>query len=310
MRDYCLQAAHTPEMAEQDAAAGKAEFPQVTTAEFLESHPPGQFVQLTDIEEPESPNLEMYLRIPQLLLHCTSDCCNGPRFFRARQERQQLDSERETNLFLFYRCANCKTSEKVFAVSVSRAGNPIIGYKFGEFPAFGPPTPARFIRLIQPDRELFLKGRQCENHGLGVGAFTYYRRVVEQQKNRVLREVRKVAERIGAKPEQLACLDQATEEIQFTKAVDMAKTAIPESLLISGQNPLTLLHSALSAGVHELSDETCLELATDIRVVLIELSERIAAALKDEAELDRAVSRLVNRGNFQDPEQLPKPIGS
>jgi hypothetical protein len=74
--------------------------------------------------------------------------------------------------------------------------------------------------------------------------------------------------------------------------MDDVKDAIPQRLLIEGQNPLTLLHSALSKGLHTNSDETCLELATDIRVVLAELAELLGHALKDERELKEAVSRL------------------
>jgi hypothetical protein len=73
------------------------------------------------------------------------------------------------------------------------------------------------------------------------------------------------------------------------------RAAIPQTLLINGQNPLTLLHSALSEGLHAKSDEDCLELATSIRLVLMELAERIATALKDEAELRNAVNRLLKK---------------
>jgi hypothetical protein len=75
--------------------------------------------------------------------------------------------------------------------------------------------------------------------------------------------------------------------------VTSVKLAIPQILLINGANPLTLLHSALSAGVHDFSDERCLEMAQDVRVVLAELSERLSQAIKDEAELTTAVSRLM-----------------
>jgi hypothetical protein len=44
--------------------------------------------------------------------------------------------------------------------------------------------------------------------------------------------------------------------------------------------------------VHGLTDEKCLELATDVRVVLAELSELLGHALKDERELKEAVARL------------------
>jgi hypothetical protein len=155
-------------------------------------------------------------------------------------------------------------------------------------------TPARLIRLFGKDRETFLKGRQCENHGLGIGAFVYYRRVVESHKDQILDEVIKVSKKVGASSQMLNTLEAAKEEIQFSKALASVKDAIPQALLINGQNPLTLLHSALSVGLHDQTDETCLELAHDVRVVLIELAERLGRALKDEAELNTAVSRLMN----------------
>lgn len=57
---------------------------------------------------------------------------------------------------------------------------------------------------------------------------------------------------------------------------------------------MALLHSALSEGVHGLSDDECLEIASSVRVVLAELSERLAQALKDEAELSKALSTLMS----------------
>jgi len=90
-------------------------------------------------------------------------------------------------------------------------------------------------------------------------------------------------------------LENAKEEHQFSKAVEAVKEAIPQRLLIAGQNPLTLLHSALSMGLHNQSDEKCLELAKDIRLILAEMSELLGQALKDERELKEAVSRLARQ---------------
>ena len=67
---------------------------------------------------------------------------------------------------------------------------------------------------------------------------------------------------------------------------------MPDSLLVNGHNPLALLHTALSDGLHDKSDEQCLQIAGDVRLVLGELSERLAQALKDEAELNHALARL------------------
>ena len=166
-------------------------------------------------------------------------------------------------------------------------------YKFGELPHFGPPIPARVLRLIQPDRELFLSGRRCENQGLGIGAFTYYRRVVENQWTRLVDEIIRVGKAIGASGPSITALESARDEKQFSKAVKNLKDSIPAALLINGHNPLVLLHGALSKGVHNLSDADCLELATSIRVVLVEFAEKLGQALKDEKELSEAVTRLL-----------------
>ena len=107
----------------------------------------------------------------------------------------------------------------------------------------------------------------------------------------------KVAKKTGASESAVLTLEAAKEETQFSKALANVKDALPQTLLINGHNPFTLLHSALSEGLHDRSDEECLELASSIRVVLAELSERLGQALKDEAELNRALGRLMVKKN-------------
>jgi len=127
--------------------------------------------------------------------------------------------------------------------------------------------------------------------------FFYYRRVVENQKNRIFGEIIKVTKKVSPDDKLISELEAAKGETQFSKAVESIKHALPHSLLINGHNPLSLLHSALSEGVHTNDDATCLELATSIRVVLIEFAERLGQALKDEAELTEAVKRLASKRN-------------
>jgi hypothetical protein len=199
------------------------------------------------------------------------------------------------NHFVIYTCSNCRRSLKLFALSLRRDAPHMSGIalKLGEDPPFGPVTPARLLRLIQDDREIFLKGRRCENQGLGVGAFAYYRRVVENQRNRIFDKIIEVSRRLQAPAEAIAELEAAKQEHQFKAAIEHIKHGLPQALLIDGHNPLILLHTALSDGLHERSDEHCLELATSIRVVLADLSERIAQVTKDERELKQAVAHLL-----------------
>lgn len=278
-----------------DSNAGEAPtIPTFSMAEFLEAQPPGTHGIIPDFHTRLSTGGWTTAQ-PDLQLHCDTEVCNGPRIFRSTSD-PGLATTTWRRFFLIYQCRNCNRTQKSYALlgrnTTGEAGEL---YKIGEFPPFGPPLPARVIRLIQPDRDNLLKGRRCENQGLGIGAFSYYRRVVESQWQRLLAEIIRVLEKVDPTSPAIGVLKQAAMETQFSKAVSTAKDAIPQVLLIDGHNPLTLLHQALSEGLHASSDEECLGLAQSIRVILTELADRATQALKDEAELRDAVSRLLNR---------------
>jgi hypothetical protein len=277
------------------AAAVPAKPAQIRTfANFLEACGPDSAQYVSELVRitPTGPDA---VATPEIELHCESESCNGVRRFRCKDDARL--STDVNFVFLNYSCKNCGDFGKTFSLAVQRDGDKKSGtvQKLGELPPYGPPTPPRVMKLVGEDRELFLKGRRAELHGLGIGAFAYYRRVVEEQKGRIIEEIGKVAVKIRPSKETADLFAKAKAETQFTTAIAMIKSAIPEAVLIDGHNPLTLLHSALSEGLHAHTDEQCLELATSIRVVLTELAERISTALKEEATLKSAVSRLLNR---------------
>jgi len=47
--------------------------------------------------------------------------------------------------------------------------------------------------MLGDNRDLFMKGRRCESQSLGIGAFVYYRRVVENQRAAILGQIIKIA---------------------------------------------------------------------------------------------------------------------
>jgi hypothetical protein len=290
----------TSSVGEGDSDTGEA---GIAFAEFLESVPPLRAKTIIDLLGQEYSDHNYELTIPEILIHCPSQICNGNRIHRRLGAKVYASGVDRTShdKFLSFLCSNCRTSIKTFAVSIvptpitaSNADEYVaVTYKYGENPPFGPITPTRLLTLLGDQRSLFLKGRRCENQGLGIGAFGYYRRVVENQKNQILNEIIRVSQKLGLDSESLSSLEAAKSEIQFLKSMTLAKQALPQSLLINGHNPLTLLHAALSSGLHNQTDEKCLELAHDVRIVLGELSERLSQALKDEVELNSAVGRLL-----------------
>jgi hypothetical protein len=170
---------------------------------FLTSTPPDVVEEISDVARYySSQRLDLiYLATSGLLLHCDSEQCHGERFFRCTEGSFNVTSNKWEFGFIHYACRNCRKKTKIFSIA-ARRGQTLSGsaMKLGETPPFGPHTPARVITLIGPDRELFLQGRRAENRGMGIGAFSYYRRVVENQKGRIISEIARVAQKLGAKP--------------------------------------------------------------------------------------------------------------
>jgi len=276
----------------------------ITLREFLESIPPGSQRRISDIGKEKNYQYSggvgtltgAKLHRPEILLHCDGAACGGLRVFICR-DPQDLVADESRYLFMKYLCKNCTSYTKTFALLVRLDKKAEFGsaFKVGENPQFGPPLPSRLISLLRDERELLVKGRRCENQGLGVAAFAYYRRVVEAQKGKIFDEIIRVANLLPADKALVGELQAAKGETQFHKAISLIKHAVPDGLLINGQNPLMLLHDALSQGLHAETDEECLEVATDIRVVMAEFAERLAQAVKDDAELTSAVTRLIRK---------------
>jgi hypothetical protein len=275
----------------------------VPMATFLESKPPGKPEQIA--ETAEKTGRTWTFVIPAVQLHCDSEHCGGVRFFDTETTRVTFYDESWKQIFVNYSCRHCKTTRKVYALTIHIQHHklPTEAIKLGEWPIFAPHVPSRVLSMVGKDQELFLKGRRAESLGMGIAAFAYYRRAVENQKSRLIDQILMVARRIQADASVIARLEEARDETQFSTAVERIKDAMPEVLRIDGHSPLTLLHSALSEGLHAQSDDQCLELATSIRVLLSELCDRISTALKDHAELKSALSRILNRDQANKPQE-------
>jgi hypothetical protein len=235
------------------------------------------------------------LTTPDIQLHC--DQCGASRYFSHRGTPVPFGNQ-TLNVFLPYACRTCNLTQKIFAIFLDHDETDGSGQalKYGEWPVFGPPTSGRLLSLVGSERDMFMKGRRAESQSLGVGAFTYYRRIVETLKNKLIDEIVRVGERARVQQQMLDSLAAAKKEAQFSRAVDLAANAVPPTLLIDGHNPLSLLRTALTEGNAAKSDDEALEIATSMRIVLQEFAEKAHVALKDQGELRSAVSRLASRG--------------
>lgn len=275
---------------------------RITLKEFLESIPPYREMEITDLNIFDG-NLELgmgnvYSNYPDITVECP--ICGGKRIFARKKYLSETTNfdDSKTKAFI-YTCKNCEKFEKIYTLKFIELNEetktrflPGKIMKVGEYPPFGDSIPSKVISLVGKERDFFLKGRRCENQSLGIGTYAYYRRIIENQKDKLIDEIIKVCKKLGKQEALIAELENAKIEIQFSKAVDSIKEELPTSLYIEGQNPLKLLHNAVSRGIHNMTDEECLQYAGCIRIILFELTERINVILKDSKEIHDAISVL------------------
>lgn len=235
-----------------------------------------------------------YLKMPEIKIHCDHENCMGIRTFICQESGEEVFYR--NSLFVAYRCGNCRDKTKLYALLFKgSAGVEIItAYKYGEYPKFGERVPNRLIRYMNDDdKELFFKGIACQNHGQGMAAVAYYRRVVENIKNEVFDRLIEACKTQGANDEIIAELENASKQTQFNDAVSKIKHTLPAGLMIDGHNPIVVLHKALSINLHNKSDKECLENAILARTVLVDLVERIHLVKAENNDLKNALSKLM-----------------
>ena len=269
---------------------------KLSLRQFLETVPPCIKKEIVGFEVRSTKraygNLDYTFRLPEIELICEN--CAGRRHFRAPDDEVSTrDPAQEVVKSWEYWCRNCGLCQKVYSVLFECDVGRFV--KLGEWPPFGPHVPANVIKLIGPDRDLFLQGRRAESLGLGIGAYTYYRRVVEGQKDRIIDRVVQVARQVKLEEETIRTLAAAKGMTSFERAVEAIGHAFPDRLRIETHNPLRLLHGFLSKGVHEMTDDECLERATAARHVLAEFADLLKQALRDRRLLLDSVAKLQPR---------------
>jgi len=289
------------ELEELERLAGKVghKMPiESTFKEFLESCPPNETRKIISILKKKSGYSYADLDIPDIQLHCKNNDCQGKRYFDfiGGDNVVYLDKTISHN-FLTFACRNCKRTTKDYAIEIRRVSrSDALMKKFGEIPKFGLPIPTRLTKLIKDpnDLDLFNKGFDCENQGKGIGAFTYYRRMVDSVKDQLIDEIAKAVKKIDPDHEMLNHLKEAKKETRFKEAINKIKDTLPKELYVDGINPLTALYGALSQGIHDLTDGECQDRAHDVRLVLTELLERAQFIITEKKTITDAIRRLTN----------------
>jgi hypothetical protein len=118
---------------------------------------------------------------PAIRLWCDSEECDGVRTFDPEENDHRFyiaeSDEKPRERFITFRCRNCRRAAKTYAIlyAYEKDRQTIDATKLGEIPPLSQRIPSRLRTLVGTDQEKFDKGLRSEAHGLGVGAFAYYR---------------------------------------------------------------------------------------------------------------------------------------
>ena len=193
--------------------------------------------------------------------------------------------------YVVYECAYCNSFKRSFLLKFGSDANGDFVEKVGQDPPWDITSGRPLEKMLGPHGNLYKKGLICESQSYGIGAFAYYRRVLEEIILVLLAEVTELV----PEQEKAKYLDGlARVKLQKTAEarLDVAKNLLPQSLVF-GVNPLETLYSSLSEGLHAGSDGKCVELAVTIRQVLESLVIQIDAQKNAVRVLSESTKKLL-----------------
>lgn len=188
--------------------------------------------------------------------------------------------------------SGCNEFQRVFLIKVSGKLDYFI--KVGQYPEPDISIDKTLSDRIGDHKKLFQKGLICEKQGYGIAAYAYYRRIVELIIEGLLEDISELVEDSGKEE-----YKKAVEEIKNTpimeEKIKLVKDLIPNSLRPGGMNPLQALYGFLSEGIHGLSDEECIEIAMDIRKILVNLIIQVSQSKQTKKELTDSMKRVFDK---------------
>lgn len=255
--------------------------------EFFESYP--LYVKCTV----ELPKFLKAFDFQGLNLYCKK--CKSTQTFGFFSFSSDMGDESPINgaiIELAYSCAGCDNSWQFYWVKIGDNLDYIM--KIGQFPPLDISVDKNFKKILGKHEGTYKKGLICESQGYGIAAYVYYRRIVETIINELLEGIMDLVSDEN-KEEYKEALEQVQKSHSAQDKIDIVKDLLPPVLMPEGNNPLKLLYSQLSSGIHSLSDEECLKRASNIRNILIFLVKETINHQNSSKDFTESIKNLLSK---------------
>ena len=236
-----------------------------------------------------------YLDKPAVNMACKE--CNSNETFNMINEYQELHGYSNVptsneKLRLIYLCQSCKSYMREFCIYVSPERDFL--YKYGQYPEWEIKLDKALEKTLHKHSKTFRKGLVCESQGYGIGAFAYYRRITEEIIDELLESITELID-IEHKAEYIEALEKTKTTRVAQEKINLVKDLLPSILKPNGMNPLGVLHSELSEGLHAESDEACLENANHIKSILVFLLNQIVQSKESAKGFTESMKSLLTK---------------
>ena len=167
-----------------------------------------------------------------------------------------------------FKCLTCGKTSLLFSVVHIMKDGGVSLQKIGEFPRKRLERDPLLQKFFVDDAEYYEKAIVCLAQGYGIGAFCYFRRIVENNIYRLLELLKEDLEGVESNNQLIENIEKLKNATPMSDRIELANSALPEYLMPSGANPLGRLYATLSEGVHADSDEVCLKKSESIEKCL------------------------------------------
>ncbi len=263
------------------------------TKEFLEDY--SLFRKYDVQEEDKSENVSHWFHIP---INMKCEVCDSVQTFNMTNEfyydgYNEQDLVANDRVFdLRYQCQSCKDFERRFFIYVDNDLNFL--YKVGQYPEWEIKMDSNLEKVLNKHAKTFRKGLVCEAQGYGIGAFAYYRRITEEIIDELLDSIFDLID-IEHQVEYKKALKKTKTTRVTQDKIDLVKDLLPSILKPNGTNPLGVLHSQLSEGLHAESDKACLENANHIKIILTYLINQIIQSKESAKNFTNSMKSLLEK---------------
>jgi hypothetical protein len=200
--------------------------------------------------------------------------------------------EPNCTVFLYYVCGSCGKFNRSFSFFVGQNKEYI--QKIGQYPAFDITIKKHLREMLGGYTDFYQRGLICEYNSYGIGAFVYYRRIIEGIIGNLLNSIPELMT-----GEEKQKYEEVLEKVKNTKQtqekIKLVKDLLPSILKPEGYNPLMIIFDMLSKGIHNKTDEECLDYSHAIRKSLIFLVEIILRAKKQNKEFTESMKKLLEK---------------